>query len=154
MSKFDDSSTGLASALFQIFLFSVVIGNFANAQLSKRELHVKLIVFISYCLVLLAYILSAVIPVFIVFAIAFPVLYGFGSGIAFMTANYVLSLYYPNERALMYGINSAAYGLGAGLWVLLNTKLNNPNAEPPNDTMADPDLKPFNKSVADNYPIA
>ena len=148
MSKFPDSDAGLSSALFQIFLFSVVIGNFLNAQLSKRDLHVKLIVLISYSMVLLAYVLSAVIPVFVVFAIVFPVLYGLGSGIAFMTANYILSLYYPNERALMYGINSAAYGLGAGLWVLLNTNLNNPNSEPPNDTVANPTKKPFELSVA------
>jgi len=72
-------------------------------------------------MVLLAYLLSAFLPNFISFALIFPVLYGLGSGIAIMTPNYVLSLYFPSERALMYGINSAAYGLGAGMWVLLNT---------------------------------
>ena len=71
-----------------------------------------------------------------------------------MTGNYILSLYYPNERALMFGINAAAYGLGAGMWVLLSTQLNNPNGIPPTNTIAEPLEKPFPKEVADNYPIA
>jgi len=154
LSRFEDSDKGIASSIFQTFLLFMVFGNFLNAKMVKKEVHVKKILLISYSLVMLAFLLSATVDNFNFYIASFPLLFGFGNGLSVMMSNYVLSLYYPNERALMYGILSASYGFGAGVWVLFNTWLNNPDFVEPTDTDMFPTKKPFDKDVSKNFPRA
>ena len=64
-----------------------------------------------------------------------------------MTPVFICWLYYPNDKAMVSGLNSAAYGLGAGLWTLLSTTLNNPDNVAPKATG-----KPYDEDVANNFP--
>lgn len=132
--------------------FSTLLGYQIGAYLiNEKQWNPKLIMFLGASLALVGFITASYTTKEIYFVLLYGSLSGIGLGINYLVPFVCGWKYFPNNKGLVSGIISGAYGMSNVVYSFLSTKLVNPENKKAT-IIINADLKYFEEDVASRVP--
>ena len=128
--RYDDSLT-LGTA-FLVFPFTILTGSLFM-QLGSYlidKMHPKLQMLIGGFFFALPVFICSYVKSFVLFAILYSIVLGFGFGLIYMLPIRNAWLFYPEKKGMVSGLILSCYSIGAIAWIFISTAVANPNNEP------------------------